>query len=108
MVSHHDIKLKFDNLDFKCYQNTINKKIPLGIFLCNLDQYNISTGNIGGYELLTNTLTQQGQKYISQADPYHTSNFWIYLSFNVHLEPASLCPNSIWRALAIANLHCNS
>ena len=39
MVSHHDVKLKFDNLDFKCYQNTINKKIPLGIFLCNLDQY---------------------------------------------------------------------
>ena len=49
MVSHHDVKLKFDNLDFKCYQNTISKKIPLGIFLCNLDQYNISTGNIGGY-----------------------------------------------------------
>ena len=49
MVSHHDIKLKLDNLDFKCYQNTINKKIPLEIFLCNLDQYNISTGNIRGY-----------------------------------------------------------
>ena len=28
MVSHHDIKLKFDNRDFKCYQNT-SWNIPL-------------------------------------------------------------------------------